>query len=134
MEDDKVLIRFWKRFSSHLPFYKIMIQTNPGDALKILADEEIDIILTDLAMPEMSGLELIKKAKGFNPHIKTVLTTGHMPHLIENDLLEKNGFLHIIPKPYRNLKNLEGFLSMLGENAAEISMLEKNERSYVWNL
>ncbi|MBX7149586.1 response regulator [bacterium] len=132
VEDDPILIRFWKRFQSHLPFYKMIIETDPHQALETLAEDGADILLTDLAMPAMSGLELIRRALKINATLKTVLTTGHMPQLVDTAM--EDGFLHIIPKPYKNLKNLESFLSMLGENTGDISQVEKSERLYVWNL
>jgi two-component system response regulator YesN len=35
-----------------------------------------DVLMTDLTMPNMTGIELIRKVKGINPEIKTVLSSG----------------------------------------------------------
>jgi two-component system response regulator YesN len=45
-------------------------------ALDKLQQEFFDILITDLHMPEMDGLELIRRAKIIQPEIKAVLVTG----------------------------------------------------------
>jgi len=47
--------------------------TNPLKALKALPSAGADILITDINMPQMSGLELIRKAKEFNPKIHVVV-------------------------------------------------------------
>lgn len=43
--------------------FKISEASNGRQALEILRNEEIDLLLTDIKMPHMDGLELAKKAK-----------------------------------------------------------------------
>lgn len=49
--------------------------TNAGDALTMLKD--IHILLTDVKMPEMTGLELIRQAKQMFPEIKAIILSGY---------------------------------------------------------
>lgn len=46
-------------------------------ALKILEDQTVDVLLTDISMPEMSGLDLIRAVKERQPRIKTVVISGY---------------------------------------------------------
>ncbi|CAG7653832.1 response regulator [Paenibacillus allorhizosphaerae] len=47
------------------------------DALKLVEEHEIDIVLTDIRMPGMSGLELIEQAKARQRDIECILITGY---------------------------------------------------------
>lgn len=51
-------------------FSIIAYTTSPLQMLKILQEKQVDILLTDIMMPEMSGQQLAKKVKELYPHIK----------------------------------------------------------------
>jgi DNA-binding response OmpR family regulator len=46
-------------------------------ALELLDSESCDVMVLDLNMPGMDGLETLKKAKGIRPEIKAIILTGH---------------------------------------------------------
>lgn len=47
------------------------------EALEYLKDNPVDVILTDIRMPQMSGLELVQEAKGYQEQIKAVIISGY---------------------------------------------------------
>ena len=47
--------------------YEVAGYTSPKDALKELKEKDFDLLLTDLVMPEMDGIELIKAAMKYRP-------------------------------------------------------------------
>lgn len=47
------------------------------EALEYLKDNPVDVILTDIRMPQMSGLELIQEAKGYQKQVKAVIISGY---------------------------------------------------------
>jgi two-component system, response regulator YesN len=47
------------------------------EALQIGAEHMIDILITDIQMPEMDGFELNKKMKTFSPRLKTIIISGY---------------------------------------------------------
>jgi len=52
------------------PDFKIVGNASNGrEALKILAQEDIDLMITDISMPEMDGIELTKAVKEQHPNI-----------------------------------------------------------------
>ncbi len=55
--------------------YKIIIAENGKDAMSKL--DGIDLIITDIVMPEMGGCEFAEKAKEINPNIKIIFTSGY---------------------------------------------------------
>ena len=62
---------------------------------KIKKDEKIDLVLTDLNMPEMGGLELIRRMKTINPEIKALILTihDHEKYVIASFLEGASGYL-----------------------------------------
>jgi PAS domain S-box-containing protein len=59
--------------------YTILPAASAADALGILAaaGEQIDLLLTDLVMPHMNGLELARRVRALNANIKVLYTTGY---------------------------------------------------------
>lgn len=60
-----------------LSFDEIYDAKNGIEALEIIKDNNIDIIITDICMPDMDGIELIKKVKEFNKHIEFIIISGY---------------------------------------------------------
>jgi CheY-like chemotaxis protein/glycine cleavage system H lipoate-binding protein len=49
----------------------------PMEGLERVKSDQIDIVLTDLMMPEIDGLELMKMVQDVNPHIPVIIITGY---------------------------------------------------------
>lgn len=58
------------------PNYTIAVAEHGAAALQHLAKVPADLVLTDLQMPEMDGLELVREMKEEYPHIPVILMTG----------------------------------------------------------
>lgn len=55
--------------------YKVILSNNGAEALPIIAEKEIDLIISDVMMPQMDGWDLCKK-------IKTDIATSHIPVIL----------------------------------------------------
>lgn len=65
----------------------------------ILTTEEIDIVVTDLRMPELSGDEVVKKVRALRPSLPVIVMSGHAnPQDIAT--LRQNGVNAFLPKPF----------------------------------
>ena len=58
------------------PPYQIEVASNGADALALLEQTSVDLVLTDLHMPELEGLELVRKMKEDWSHIPVIVMTG----------------------------------------------------------
>lgn len=70
-------------------------------ALGYILGGKIDIVLTDIAMPDMDGYELFKRAREYNPQIPVIMMTGfgYDPnHTIIK--AKKNGITKLLYKPF----------------------------------
>lgn len=57
--------------------YKVDIAESADKALRIIKQKKIKIMIADLIMPGMNGIELMKKAREIEPTISTVIITAH---------------------------------------------------------
>ena len=56
--------------------FKVTTSTNAQRALDLVAEQDFDVVLTDLQMPEMSGLDLCERVLGTRPDMPVVVITG----------------------------------------------------------
>ncbi len=56
--------------------YEVKTTSNCDKALQILKESSISVILTDIRMPERSGIDLLEKIRTFNPDLPVILMTG----------------------------------------------------------
>ena len=73
--DDEVIIR--ELCCSALEDYQVRTAANGRQALEILAAEPIDLVLSDIMMPDIGGLDLLQKIKEQQPDQAVVLMTGY---------------------------------------------------------
>jgi len=74
-DDDDVREIFREKLSHH--GYEVETATNAEDALAHVKEIDPDIILTDLKMPGMTGLELLEKVRDTLPRVEVIVVTGH---------------------------------------------------------
>lgn len=77
--DDEIIIQ---KGLSKIPWHTVQVNLigtagSGAEALKIIRSQNIHILFTDIQMPDINGLELIKAAKILNPEIQGVILTGH---------------------------------------------------------
>ena len=67
---------------------------------------KIDLVISDIVMPEMGGEELAQNLRELNPNVKILLCSGFTDsRIIQKDIQKKNGY-YFLPKPY-SIKKLE---------------------------
>ncbi|MBW1898819.1 MAG: response regulator, partial [Deltaproteobacteria bacterium] len=57
--------------------FEVITASNGYEALKIIDAESPDLILLDIWMPGMDGIETLKEIKKNNSHIQVIMITGH---------------------------------------------------------
>ncbi|MCP4159038.1 MAG: PAS domain S-box protein, partial [Deltaproteobacteria bacterium] len=77
--------------------YQVETQLNPVKALELfkLKPESFDLVITDMAMPQMTGVNFAEKLKEIQPDIPVIICTGHSAVIDEEKakLLELDGFV-----------------------------------------
>lgn len=57
--------------------YEVKMAWNGLDGLKMASEERFDVVLTDLKMPDMDGIEVLRKIKEEWPEIEVIIITGY---------------------------------------------------------
>ena len=81
--------------------YVCFTATDGVEALEILKAEAIDIVITDIKMPKMNGLDLLKEIKGKHKGTSAVIMTGFSEEYTTSEALN-SGADGYITKPFRN--------------------------------
>jgi DNA-binding NtrC family response regulator len=89
-------------------------QSGP-EALRILEQQPIQIVLSDQRMPEMAGVELLSRARGERPGAVRVLFTGYADVRSVIDAINRGQIFRYLTKPW----NPDELLSVLREARAE---------------
>lgn len=113
--------------------YQVFTAENGPKALEIMEKERIGIVITDLVMPGMDGIELMKKAKEILPNIEVIIITayGSIPTAIT---AMKEGAYDYIEKPFCPeraellVKKLAEHQELLEENLSLRQRLEERYR------
>jgi len=112
--DDEKEIRDSLAIRYRLKGYEIETAENGKDALKILNHTKINVVISDIMMPEMNGVELMKEIRSEFPMIKVIIITGYVT--LDNALAcYRYGAHDVIFKPFENLKELDDALLEIKE-------------------
>ena len=90
--------------------YRVEAAAEAPDGLEKLKRGGFDLVLTDLSLPDRSGLQVARSVKRLSPQTPVVLITG-WGHLLDHDRLRENGVDLILVKPFR----LDRVLSVVGD-------------------
>lgn len=124
VDDEKLFV---ESLTEHLrlrrPDIAFYYTTSPLKALELNKENPMDIVITDIRMPEMSGLELLMRIKEENPGVKIIVMTAYGNQDIKNQVFQK-GATKYIAKPFtieeleelidesiQEIKNFKGVLS-----------------------
>jgi response regulator RpfG family c-di-GMP phosphodiesterase len=80
--------------------YDVSAVENGREALNALRNHQYDMVITDLMMPEIGGLELLKKIKSFAPDIVVVIMTGFGTIASAVDAMKQGAYEYVL-KPFK---------------------------------
>ena len=72
-----------------------------AEALEILDDADVDLVLTDMKMPQMDGIELLEKIKERQPDLPVIMMTAHGTVEKAVEAMQKGAYNYIL-KPFDN--------------------------------
>ena len=102
--------------------FKTFPAHNADEALRLLSQEKVDLLLTDFNMPGISGLELISQVRVRWPEVKCILASGYLDEAVEKRIVHefKAGTLR---KPYNVAEAAALVRRMLQPPSAETELL-----------
>ena len=76
VDDDRMFLDSLEQFLLQRGYY-VKAARDADNALKIIRDSMIDVVVADVVMPGKDGIELMNEAKGMSPDLDFIIMTGH---------------------------------------------------------
>jgi DNA-binding NtrC family response regulator len=80
--------------------YNVETTNNPSEGLRRLSDEPFDLVITDLKMPAMDGLELFLELKKTAPTLPVIIITAYGSQEVADEAI-REGITDFITKPFK---------------------------------
>jgi len=81
--------------------YEPLLANSAEEALNILMHSDVDLVLTDMKMPSMDGIELLEKVKEKDPELPVIMMTAHGTVEKAVEAMQKGAYSYIM-KPFDN--------------------------------
>jgi len=121
VDDEQTIRRLCMTVGESLGFH--CLEAESGDAaLTLLEEQPVHMVLTDMVMPHMTGIEFLEQAKRAHPRIEVAVMTGHGS--VETAVQAmKLGAYDYIAKPFAPLDDLRLFLRRMAD---KVRLVEEN--------
>jgi two-component system NtrC family response regulator len=81
--------------------YEIITTDNAHDALRSFREADLDLVITDMKMPGMNGMELLEECKKMKPELPVIIMTAYGSIEMAVEAMKKNAYDYIT-KPFQN--------------------------------
>jgi CheY-like chemotaxis protein len=115
--DDNDQIREMLRLLLEQAGYEVLEATNGKFALGLLKKEQADLVITDIIMPEMEGIDLIRAIRSLYPRAKIIAISGggRIDPRLCLSMADKLGADRILQKPFGKSAILSTVAELLAE-------------------
>lgn len=105
VDDDEAILRIISRILNAVPNYRVYCCIDSMEALTYLQTMPINVMISDIVMPKLNGLELLKKVTQIDEKISVILITGTEDSYKMRSAIQLNAF-DFLRKPF-DLAELE---------------------------
>ncbi|UCG78265.1 MAG: sigma-54-dependent Fis family transcriptional regulator [Nitrospirota bacterium] len=121
VDDEKIALRNLQHVLKK-EGYDVKATLSGQNALKLLHDNKYDVVLTDLRMEKVDGMQILGRCKELYPETEVIMITGYAS--IENAIKAmKQGAYHYIAKPFK----LDEVKKVVFEAAEKVRLLKENK-------
>ena len=124
--DDEAVIREGIRRILEKEGYQVEPKSSGRVALERLQEEDFDLVITDLKMPGMGGLELLKAIRILQPNVPVILITGYSTVETAVEAI-KNGAFDYLAKPFTPAQITEKVQKALEQRALLLGSADAEE-------
>ena len=99
--DDELMVRELETQVLRVQGYKVLAAESAAEALRLAGETAtIHLLITDLAMPEIDGLELTRRFRALHPKTPVLMVSGSLPLLRARSELDMDRF-DFLAKPFQ---------------------------------
>ena len=103
-----------KSLSKDKDKYEVMIANNGREALNVLEREQIDLVISDIRMPDINGLDLLVRIKKEFPQTKVIIMTAYGSSDVQKEA-NRRGSLYYVEKPFEISDIRKIILDLIGK-------------------
>ena len=123
VDDEEQILQALETFFS-LRGYDVTTCTNPLEALEDITRERFHVALLDINMPQMTGIELLKRIKDTRPTTQVIMMTAYTTIEKAIECVE-HGASDYMLKPFHNLDELAEIVKASGERVRRWEIVAK---------
>ncbi|MCK5293270.1 MAG: response regulator [Arcobacteraceae bacterium] len=106
VDDEQDILNVLEKFLSRSAEFDVTTFNNPVNGLSAVQSGGYDLVLLDIMMPQLDGLEFLRKLRETNPDIKVIMMTAY--DTLERSLeAHKYGAKNYITKPFSSLTTVK---------------------------
>jgi len=121
VDDDKALLETIKEFLNH-GGYQVLPRDNPASVVEDVRERGIEIVISDIQMPGINGLDLLDRLKEVDPSIVVIAMTAYGSEKIAVEIM-KRGAYDYLSKPFC----MDEFLVVVGKATEHIDLIRRNQ-------
>jgi CheY-like chemotaxis protein len=106
VDDDRLTLSSQERCLQDEPYDKLFAK-NSHEVFEVLKQHKVHVIITDMCMPEMTGLELLRAVRKEYPDITGMILTEYMQETELQAAEEKGEIFKLIPKSWNHQENFK---------------------------
>jgi two-component system, probable response regulator PhcQ len=80
--------------------YTLLTAGEPAEAFIILKQAQVDVVVSDHLMPNMSGLEFLKEVRAMHPDVVRIMLTGHAEMSTAMEAINEGEIFRFLTKPW----------------------------------
>lgn len=103
IDDEEEMLTSLRKILSHKPEYNLTLINDSSKALEIVQAKSFDLIITDLKMKDVTGLDILKAAKKSFPESKVIMISGYGTIEASVEAI-KEGAFDFLEKPFTSAK------------------------------
>jgi putative nucleotidyltransferase with HDIG domain len=101
VDDEVNILKALERLLRYEPM-NVLTASRPDEAIELLAREDIQCVVTDQRMPEMSGVDMLSTIRERNPDIVRMMLTGYTEMNIAVEAINRGEIFRLITKPWND--------------------------------
>lgn len=105
VDDEQDILDMIEKFLKRSGNFDVTTFINPINALSAINDQ-YDVVLLDIMMPQMNGLDVLKELRAKYPNLKVIMMTAYstLDKVLNS---HREGAIHYVMKPFFSMKSLE---------------------------
>jgi len=132
IDDETEMVESISKLFSFKEEFELTTSSNSAEAVKLIPSKRFDIILTDLKMKPLSGLDILRTAKQANPNTIVIVLSGYGTIDASVEAMRLGAF-NFIEKPFSSSKLFEVINQALEHQLKESPQLQSEIKGFIYN-